>query len=523
MLKRLATPGLLDIIFAALLAWLFAMSGKGWGLLLSDGDTGWHIRTGEWILAEGRVPRADFFSFTRPGDPWFAWEWAADIVFAFLHSWGGLPLLTFFCGFLLVGSGILLLRWMIWRGSSILIAFPVFLLATGGSTMHYLARPHVFTIVFLLLALWLMDAERRQPSNRIWLLVPLTLLWTNLHGGWPALFVFLALHLAARLLYRDPLWRRDLALTATCALTTLANPYGWELHLHILGYLQSDWIRDAVDEFQSPKFRAENLLHFEILLLAGVAAAWGRAFRGAAGLAEALGVWLWAHLALGAVRHAPLFILAAAPVIASEITLLLEPLWVNARKSSLAGIFRDLDFDLRPKFAKLSVWSLVFAGLVAIANPARLPQDFPSKLFPVEATQRLAGRLEGRRVFASDQWGDYLLYRLWPRTQVFIDGRSDFFGPDLGRHYLAIANAAPTWRRLLDQYQIDFVLLPKGSDLAARLESDSDWEVIHSDLLSLVFARQPAHGPAAKAPQLFSPEGLMKGPPSSEGIKENRP
>ena len=51
------------------------------GLLL-DSATGCHIRTGEYILQHSAVPRADPFSFTKNGQPWFAWEWLADLLFA---------------------------------------------------------------------------------------------------------------------------------------------------------------------------------------------------------------------------------------------------------------------------------------------------------------------------------------------------------------------------------------------------------------------------------------------------------
>lgn len=523
MLQRWLKPGFADLIFAALICWLFILSPKGWGLLLSDGDTGWHIRTGEWILANRAVPYQDLFSFSRPGAEWFAWEWGADVLFALLHAWGGLSLLSFFCGFILLSTSIVTLRWMIWRGASVLAAFPILLLSIGGSTMHYLARPHVFTLLLLAIELWLLDAERRNPSRRIWLLVPLTLLWTNLHGGWPALFVFLGIQIAARIVYRDPVWRTELAVALVCALVTLVNPYGWKLHQHIFGYLQSNWIRDAVDEFQSPKFRSENLLQFEALLVAGIAAAWGRAFRGMAGLAEAVAVWLWAHLALGAVRHAPIFILAAIPVVSTELTLLLESTWQNVKKSSTLGIFRDLDLDLRPKFASSSIWALLLPLLVWSVNPQQMPTDFPEKLFPVEATRALSPTLTQSRIFASDQWGDYLLYKLWPSTKVFIDGRSDFFGPKLGGDYLVIANGASAWRKQLDQYRIDLVLVPRLSDLGSLLGRDQDWQIIHSDPVSVAYRRRtPLAGPSA-ALHLFSPSGLMKAPPASEGIRENRP
>ncbi|WP_031497993.1 hypothetical protein [Bryobacter aggregatus] len=517
MKKHWFLPGFVDLIFAALIAWLFLLSSKGWGLLLSDGDTGWHIRTGEWILKNHRVPFEDLFSYTRPGAEWFAWEWGADVLFALLHGLGGLPLLVFVCGFVLVATSIVALRWMIWRGSSVLVAFPLMMLAVGGSTMHYLARPHVFTLFLLVSSLWLLDAERRRPSPRIWLLVPLTVLWTNLHGGWPALFVFLGIQIVVHLFYRDPLWRKELLVTMVCAVATLCNPYGWHLHQHILGYLQSSWIRDAVDEFQSPKFRAENLLQFEVLLLLGIATAWGRAFRCSRGLIEAAGVWLWAHLALGAVRHAPIFILAACPVISSELTCLLESVWAPAKRSSTLGIFRDLDADLRPKFAWTSIWAFLLPLLLFFLSPQSHPSDFPEKLFPVVAANTLGAKLQGPRVFTSDQWGDYLLYRFWPSTRVFMDGRSDFFGPDLGRQYLAIVNGAPDWRQQLDAHRVTLVLLPAGSDLGGLLQRDPEWQTIHSDGVSVAFERKPTN-----AAKLFSPLGLMKGSPPSEGIVETR-
>lgn len=520
MASRWFRPGFVDFLFAAILAWLFVFSQKGWATLLSDGDTGWHIRAGEWILANRQVPFRDLFSYSKPDAPWFAWEWGADILFALLHSAGGLPLLVFCSGFLLVATSIVTLRWMIWRGASTLVAFPVLLLAVGGSTTHYLARPHIFTLFFLALELWLLDSERRSSSKRIWLLVPLTLLWTNLHGGWPVIFVFLGIQIASRLIYADPVWKKELAVALACAATTLLNPYGWQLHLHIFGYLQSNWIRDAVDEFQSPKFRSENLLQFEALLLAGIAAAWGRAFRGASGLAEALAVWLWAHLSLGAVRHAPIFILAAAPVIASELTLVLESRWLTAKKSSILGIFRDLDLDLRPKFASTSIWALLLPLALWLLNPQKMPTGFPEKLFPVAASRALSGQLAGHRILTSDQWGDYLIYKHWPSVKVFIDGRSDFFGPSLGQDYLAIVNASPLWRQHFERYRFDLALLPLNSDLGAQLKQASDWQIIHSDTVSIAFARRPSVQSNPPSAHLFYPTGLMKAPPPSEGIRE---
>src|SRR5258708_35802827 len=81
-------PSLTDVAF--LLPLMFLFGGlNGVRTMLGDGDTGWHVRTGEWILAHHQIPRADVFSFTKSGQPWFAWEWLWDVAFAWLHQrWG---------------------------------------------------------------------------------------------------------------------------------------------------------------------------------------------------------------------------------------------------------------------------------------------------------------------------------------------------------------------------------------------------------------------------------------------------
>ena len=61
-------PSLTDFAFLMPLAFLFGRM-EGVKTLFSDCDTGWHIRTGEWILANHRVPMQDIFFFPRPVPP----------------------------------------------------------------------------------------------------------------------------------------------------------------------------------------------------------------------------------------------------------------------------------------------------------------------------------------------------------------------------------------------------------------------------------------------------------------------
>jgi hypothetical protein len=493
-------PSLSDLLLVSLIAWLF-VAGQGWTVLLADGDTGWHIRTGDWILQNSSIPTRDIFSFSRDGEPWFAWEWLSDVLFACVSRHWGLAGVAALAGCVLALAALVLFRHMLWRGANVLVALATVLVAVAASSIHYLARPHIFTLLLLPIALWMVDRDRRQPGPVIWLLVPLSVVWVNLHSGFFALPLCLAVLTAGRAAQdwldrkeRRPDWlglRRWACLCWATAAASLANPYGLGLHRHIWSYLRSDWIRNAVDEFQSPKFRSENLLHFELLLLVALLLTGSLAARRR--VSDGLLVLVWAHLALASVRHVPLFVLVAAPMVAAEVSGLWERSAARKAGRSTGRILWQFGQDLRPAFLRLSAWSaLAAAGLIWLTPAAKWPRDFPEAKFPISLIQAGASHLSGTRVFASDQWGDYLIYRNWPRQKVFVDGRSDFYGPEVGGDYLRLMEGRPGWESIMRKYDFGAALIPRQWPLAALLERDSDWSLLRADRLAVLFVRRAA-------------------------------
>jgi len=93
------------------------------------------------------------------------------------------------------------------------------------------------------------------------------------------------------------------------------------------------------------------------------------------------------------------------------------------------------------------------------------------------------------RVLTSDQWADYLIY-VNPAQKVFIDGRSDFYGPEVGNDYLRLTNGAWDWRQLVEKYQFDLALLPVDSALTQILKLAPDWRVIEDDGRRILLARR---------------------------------
>jgi hypothetical protein len=496
-------PSLTDFVFATLLIWLFA--GGGGKSLLGDGDTGWHIRTGDYILEHHAVPHQDIFSFTRPAEPWFAWEWLSDVIFARIHQSQGLKGVVLLAGVLLSLTATVLFSHMLWSGGNLFLSLAAAVLANGASTVHFLARPHVFSFFLLAVSMWLLARDRRTHDRLIWLLVPITVVWVNLHGAFLALLVCLGLTAAGYglqwLMSRSPedwfFLKRYSIVAAACSLATLANPYGYRLHQHIAGYLQSSFVKDGVQEFQSPTFRSESMFQFELLLFAGLAVAGVLLTKGR--FVEALLIAFWAQAALTSVRHVPIFAIVVAPIVAVHLSQIWNDWTRTKSRRSVAGILRDLGDEFAGKSLRATVWIpvMVFALGVSMSSAKgdTWPTDFPKVKFPVQMIDAYSAKLAPvtgpmPRTFTSDQWGDYLTYRFYPRIRVFIDGRSDMFGPAFAKEYVKVADASHEWERILDRYRIDFALVPVEWPLAELLKRSAAWRLVKDDGLGILFERR---------------------------------
>lgn len=492
---RWLIPSLSDLVFISVMVALFFSSAKGFDQLLADADSGWHIRTGEYILNHGAVPYQDLYSFSKEGAPWYAWEWLSDVFYAWMFHLGGLKGVTLAAALILVTFATTLVRRAIWLGSNPMIAVLVTLLGVGASANHFLARPHIFTLLFLSIAVWMIQADRQRASRRIWWLIPLTIVWTNLHGGFLALVAVLGLTaagtaveawLGAGRTLRDAI--RYAGLTVACLASSLVNPYGWNLHLHIVEYLQSPWIKSVVQEFQSPSFRSEEMLQFEVLMVGGLLAA--AILFSRKQVVEGLWIVFWAHMALGSIRHCSIFVTVVAPILAVQLTQVWDRLAKGSSKNSLIGIANSICLDNVNGFRRTSVVPVVFAvALIFIGAPILWPTDYPDVKFPVEMVNKHADVIHGARVLTTDQWGDYLIFK-FPDQKVYVDGRSDFYGPEVGEEFLKVVNGHWDWRKIVDKNRFEVVLMDPETPIVQLLKQEGDWQVLDEDERSVLLVRR---------------------------------
>ena len=492
------------LVFAITAVLLLFFKFGGSTDLFGDSDTGWHIRDGERIIAAGALPHADPFSFSKPGEPWIAWEWAADVLMGAAHRAAGLGGVALLYG-LAIGAAV----WMWFRlnraaGGNILISGLLFFIMLPVTTIHWLARPHVLSWLFLLGTVWLCErVPHRVRWRQLALVTVATAAWANLHASF--FFAPLILSIYAAGAYLNPLiWEpSSLApLTAeaggaanqeswihrglsyvlfaiAASVGTLANPEGWRLHLHLVSYLSDFKLISHIAEFQSFDFQAAGAL--SVMIMLAICVAGGFAALSARQPARFLLSMLLTAVALRSARALPVAALLLLPLANGSITTILS------RASNLAPWLRRRLDDTLAYGDRLEILDRQLRGFVIVPFivvwiflSIRANCEIPSQRLPVVASAAVAALPAGARILAPDIFGGYLIYRFKGERKVFVDGRSDFYGLALMERYIRLMNCTSGWTQEFNRWGFTHALLPPDSPLISALEANG-WRELHRD------------------------------------------
>jgi hypothetical protein len=518
-------PSLADVIFVlCLCGTAFVLQGR---VLGRDGDIGWHIRLGLRTLS-GDLPRADTFSSTAFGRPLVGMEWLSEVCYAAVWRAAGLNGVAALAAVLIAATGAGLLMALRWRQVPLALALPLTLLALALTSIHWVARPHLFSLPLTLWwSEWLWRYWRDGQRRRLWYMPPVMVLWTNLHGGFLTGILLLGTAAAVAWLFPRHRGRADpRALAATlgaCLLATLANPWGWAWPSYFAAYFADPLVTAYTQELQSPDFHSlVGRLFLGLALL--LAAAWifggrgggqsaappleapggdplagaGVAGPGAEGAPEPL-AWaiagVWTVLACAAIRAVPLWALVVVPLLGEALTRWLRELgtqlahapgaWSRVAAVARGALARSARMESTERQVGRGAWSglALLLVLVVVLGGGRFPGArqpvmrvaFSARDFPVAAVEVLHREgLPPGRGFNTVAWGGYLIYAL-PEYRVFIDSRSDFYGQTLLQDYLTIIGVAPGWQRALDRYHVSWALLPSAAPLTQVLVLSPGW------------------------------------------------
>jgi hypothetical protein len=492
-----AVPTSHETTLRRLMIWvaLYAVSAAVMASPVRDADLGWHLRTGEWVIAHGTVPTTDPFSTYGEGRPWVAYSWLFEVL-----AYGLYRALGF--------TGILLLRVVVALAALAtvhrLIARrePRFVVATALAALAFVTlwplmteRPWLFTVLFSVLTLDAVLALRAGSAARsVWLLPVLYALWANLHIQFIYGLAFLGLACVApvfdRLLRRPtsgthadtigtPAWRRLVVLAAACALATLLNPYGARLYAVVWEYASQSAAYRIMHELQPLDFgdvhswpvlvlfalaafslgRRPCLSSFDVLLLAGTAYASFHTRRD-----------LWF------VSLAALAILTTGPRRAVDpARRFVPPCWgLPFVASGVMAFFLAVTFH---------------RGLSEAAHREAMAAEFPEG-----AVAFLKDHPQPGPLFNDMDWGGYLIWNL-RELPVSIDGRTNLHGDDRLRHHVqTTAGIHPLEDSDLAAARL--VIIRTDGPLPELLTGSGRFAIVYQDGLATVLTART--GPVSK-------------------------
>lgn len=443
-----------------------------------DTDTWWHIRSGEHTLSEGMIYQ-DPFSHTKAGEDWVNHSWGAQIILYGVWSLAGNIGLALYVAVLATGGMAVL--YQVCAGNAYLRAFTL-VIGAAAAAVFWSPRPQMISFFLSTVIVYLLFSYKHDDKDRLWFIVPLMLLWGNLHAGFSIGFIlmggFIAGEIAANIFNRggadvvSPAGIRKLIIVGLASAAALVvNPYGLNMLLVPFETLSMGALREFIQEWNSPNFQQRQTWPF-IILLVGLIGALGASERRLA----------WSHfvllggtlfMALTAGRNIAVFAVVAIPVLTYYADSAL-----TARGWVLNPIRRVTVRQGRLNTAILAVVLLGIGAVTAsILSPAAVDAAQRAYL-PVDAAEFIAEEAPPGPMFNSYNWGGYLMFAL-PDYPVYADGRTDLYGDEFLLHYIRVHAARDDWRAALDDDGVNLVVVEAFSALAGQLAEEPGWTRIY--------------------------------------------
>jgi hypothetical protein len=418
-------------------------------------DTWLALVAGRKISADG-LPHHDTLTIWSHGAKWVDQQWLGQFVMYGVQVLGGLRLVLVLTAVVFVATFALALLFARRSGGSGRSGALVGAVALFVAYPNSVARTQVFALLFFVAVFGLLGQDARRPSRRVFLVLPILVLWANIHGsavlgaGLVLLWAFASIVRLRR--GRDV--RRELVRVAPLAfaapLSLLASPYAFELPGYYKDLIGAPAFRNFVSEWAPTTFPEQ--WPFFVL---GLAALWLAASKPARlSLFEHLALLFTFVAGLDAVRNISWFALVAAIVVPRA----LDAVWPPDQAPVRQRVNRLL--------AVGSIAALVGAIAAMAVRQLELPTLGYSPL-ALDAVAAATARDPSARVFANEWYSDWLLWNL-PRleSRIAFDIRFELLS---SRQIRSVANfrgrTSPDWLAAAAGYRV--LVLDPGTDTSA--------------------------------------------------------
>lgn len=465
-------------------------------------------------------------SALEPNGAWVTHELLCDLIF-------GLPFSLLGLNWVVLSSSIAIALAFVWsyqmarsRGSGLLPTLVLMIVSMEACTVHWSARPHVFSYLLFLAAYYRCFIAKTSLKNNCAIFALIFFLWANLHGSFPLGLMMIGMRAIGDLWERmlakftikeikptGPNEAEDLATKESGAQPDTSNSNTWSLKesvaiaissvvaccinvrgasflTYVIEYLTNPKIQFHSDEWRSLDFSLGLPAWSFLLLCFALLCAWVYA-KNKPRIGEFLFLSALCCSSIYAMRLVPYFALAVIPAAAAQ----LANLQANKTANSLPFLKSILAVDKQASLAETNSAKLSWVHLILVLVmsgaflflPAFKVADFDPTRLPVESANYLQKNKVTGLGFTKDNWGAYIYWRLG--EPIFLDDKTDFYSQKLLDDYMTIFMTKPGWQQALDKYKFAYILIPAGLPLQFDLEKMAEWKQVFSDPGSVLFVR----------------------------------
>ena len=464
-----------------------------------DFDTYYHLAAGRYFAETGQIRTGDIFSYTNPGGLWITHEWLAQVLFFYIYYFWGIWGLIYFSAALAVITYFFVYKLGKQLGANpYLVTLLIFPLAYLTLEL-WIPRPQIFSYLFFILAVILIEKLMRDKDWAAFLLIGLIWLWANVHAsvifGLIVIFGYLGAEIVKKImapkLGADVLSGQTLKKLAVTAMASFGvaflNPNTYKAVFYFR------YIGDAVKQLNTQEWAPlQNFLNIPqakmfLAILIAVVMFFALKFyleddkKNFTRMGLILGVALMPFISI---RYIAYFPLVAVPFLAAEIG---ELPWSERLNQSIQKLWVLL-------VAFFCILGALFLGL-RLTHLFKQPVD--TSVMPVAAVDFITSSgLKGPGLSYSHD-GGYLEWKLWPGDKVFLDSKSETYAGTPAKDYATIIKTWPGWEDLLNnKYKINYFLLSydqpiikNTAPLIQKLLTDEGFSLVFWDDAGVVLVR----------------------------------
>lgn len=472
-----------NIVIYLLLLFIFVMIVQP----LTDSDTFWHLKLGEYIFENRSVPVFDVFSWHSLVEPleMYPHEWLSQLIFYVVFNFLAESGFVLFISLL----GVLLLLYIYKKNEeyfngNLFITFCLFVFAGFMLSFYCTARPQIFEYFFLLFTIFTLNDYRNGNKKIIWTLPILMILWINFHAGSSAIMFVLIIVLFISSffnfdycnIYSKPLIVKDkitiIKVFICSILAAFINPMGYKLVIYPYVNMASNLMKDNIKEWQPATLNAQ--LGFMFFILLALILFILICSNKKKDLYDLLMLALFTYMSLSSVKFIIFFILYGIIIFAKYI--------------NYDYINKYFKF-YKAKYNNVIILILVLLPIMGFQVQYDLfmkNYDNFYKLDPYPSDEIVSyiKEVKPKKLYNSYAWGGYLIFNDIP---VFIDGRLDLYLDDIFKDYLSIENEFNF--ETIEKYCFDYMIIRKNSNIGKAMYLNENYELYLEDEVSLLYKR----------------------------------